>query len=166
MSGFENPFTPEQVHGWERMRDKLIKESNSLSQKIDALNRALGAAQAFSGMESSEQATPEMPAKAEEEKGQATLVDAISAVLMAATKPLSHKEIRKQVPSHGFSAERLLKSPNYYYTAINRLMDREEYPVQKTSDKKFWIEKSETADGILPGMAPSTASNNTGLPGR
>lgn len=164
MTDIKNPFTPEQVREWERLKEIYATEAAEAYQKVDALNKALQAASAFSGAAGiSDQAAPN---KDEDDKDEITLVDAIDAVLVAASKPLSHKEIRKELPKYGFSEERLENSPNYYYTVINRAMAREVNPVRKSDKKEFWIEKSETADGVLPGMAPSTASNDTGLFGR
>lgn len=146
MAGIKNPFTPEQVREWESLRASLIEDSKELNQKIDALNRALGAAQAFSGME----ALAEKAASVQDGGGtvQPTLVDAITAVLTAAQTPLSHKQIKAGLPNAGFGKGRLLASPNYYYTALNRLVEQTG-PIQKTKDKKFYIKNSEAADDIF-----------------
>lgn len=147
MPDIQNPFTRKQVSEWQRLREVYAAEADKAFQKVAALDKALEAASAFFGTEGI--SAPKRPAEADEGKAEATLVDAIDALLMAMPEPLSHKEIRKLLPKYGFSAERLKRSPNYYYTALNRLMAREENPVQKSEKKKFWIKKSETVDDIF-----------------
>ncbi|MEO3414598.1 hypothetical protein AAFO92_08095 [Roseovarius sp. CAU 1744] len=96
-----------------------------------------------------------------------TLVDAILMALRAAGKPQSNKEIKAKLGGTGFNVSRLKSSPNYFYTATKRLVDRG--LIEKMGDGRYSLVKESAPDeeslfGSSPGASNHTGSNQSGEP--
>lgn len=96
-----------------------------------------------------------------------TLVDAIIMALRAAGKPQSNKDIKAKLSGTGFDTSRLKKSPNYFYTATKRLVDRGD--IEKLKDGRYNLVKESAPDednlfGSSSGASNHTGSNQSGEP--
>ncbi|MGZ2259588.1 hypothetical protein [Roseobacter sp. A03A-229] len=172
-----------QIKSWERqasdIEDKIrIHESqlSTLRKWIEAANLLRDAATASQANhtdtkvehpESSDARYTAKSSNAASEDDGPSLVDAIVMVLRTAGKPKGHKQIKAMLGGTGFDVRRLKSSPNYYYTAVKRLVDRD--IVAKYPDGTYELnKKTDLDDGSLFSTSSrssfDTGSNQSGEP--
>ena len=153
----------DQVLAWKRERDEIANEVRKLSSRQNELTRKIEAASLFMSDEPKKEIlkpvypNPHDNVSIDESKSddRMSLVDAITMVLQSTDKSLSNKEIKRRLSSTGFDVTRLRTSPNYYYTATKRLVDRE--VIFKHEDGSYTLNKISTSEGDASYDTPSEA---------
>lgn len=147
-----NPFTYDQIKEWEKMRSALYQDRKVLSSKIEALNSLIHTAGTYLSAANAPEGRG-LPGLDNESKKEVSLIEAITVVLATSGQPMDHKQIRAGLPDAGFSKDRQTASPNYYYTAINRLIGRKK--IEKVEGGKYWIDNNETEGDMFAKTTPS-----------
>ncbi|MCF3643329.1 hypothetical protein LXM94_25580 [Rhizobium sp. TRM95111] len=115
-------LTAATVREWQDEGAKIDEEMNSLQKRRDEITRKLEAVRLLFP-QISQQPKNLSAVDALEEQSE-TMVDATLRILRSAESPLGHSEIRAILSRDGRLKEKLISSPNYYYTMISRLLNR------------------------------------------
>ena len=132
-------LTTDHVVAWKQRRDKLQAMISDLNAERVLLDKKIEASALFMDEPATSGAAPsvKVPTPSQSasvagrpslfssvEDSKISLVDAIFATLIASGKPLSNAEIKRKLGATGYNVERLKTSPNYFYTATKRLVDK------------------------------------------
>ncbi len=118
-------LTYEQIDGWKAEYVKLSDQIAEKRREIHKLGHLLGQIEGYLTI-----AVPFAPelkkwiSEQNDSSHQMPLTEAIAALLEATGHEMSRDDIRSNLPSMGYSESKLAASPNYYYTALRRLVER------------------------------------------
>ena len=153
-------ISDEQVESWIRQASEIDDKIETLSGQKDTLHQWIAAANLLRNAAEKSQSI-HSDTKVEHSASVAvvdvkntasplvdddgpSLVDAIVMALRAAGKPQSNKEIKAKLAGTGFDVQRLKSSPNYFYTAAKRLVDRGS--IEKLKDGRYVLNNDSDPD--------------------
>ena len=112
------------IQKWKEEKSRLEAEMKELQEQLSAINKKLEAAYLFLPSDVREkQAT--IPKTSGEEDEIESLPTLILKLLRESARPLTTKELRKQIEQTEFWPKRLEANGTYFYTAMGRLQRRE-----------------------------------------
>lgn len=118
-------LTSDDLSAWNDEMNALIKQRNDIESQIGELDEKIGLAKELLALITPRAAPAKIVSTHYDTEPPTPLTDAIHQILLSCNGQASYNAIKTQLAKDRAQATRLKANPNYFYTAVKRLKDRD-----------------------------------------